>query len=392
MATKLFDAGKGPAATRAKDIRFSVEMDTEPTFGMVLERLASKRSKEDPEKALELLDKALLLTHGHPRTWRSMGLLLHEQGKHAEALKALDEAANGYNEVLEKWQHIPDLVLLEYAGVCKWKGTALCALGRHGEALDLFDKAIIFYKLSKDSFLPFEPPEPLLHFVEDSSIADTLTRKGKALVQLSRSEEALDVLGKAIITEKSFGDGISWQHAEALQLKADALKGLGREDEAKSASEESKKVEEELEKVRRKQYEKALEDRKAVIEFCQGNKKHLISIQHATAWRDLANALNGLGRAEEADEALKKAKSIEEVLIEKEYPKHCESALSISDEWIVIHRRDQKHKELTEELRHKADLLKELGRKKEAEEALAEAKKIEEETARKQEELPPPAP
>ena len=121
------------------------------------------------------------------KAWFSKGVALGNLGRHEEAVEVFDKAVKLKPDYNDAWFN---------------KGAALENLGRHQEAVDAFDRSIEI----KDDY------------------ADTWFSKGVALGNLGRHEEAVKVFDKAI--------QIKDDYVEAWYGKGVVLGELGKNDEA----------------------------------------------------------------------------------------------------------------------------------------------------------------
>ncbi|MDA0525231.1 tetratricopeptide repeat protein [Methanococcoides alaskense] len=151
---------------------------------------SSNYYKNEYEKSLKAINKALDLNPDDAEAWNNKGVTLGDLGRHEEALEA-------HNKALEL---NPD-----YADAWNNKGVVLGNLDRHEEALEAYKKAL---ELNPD-------------------YADAWNNKGVALSYLGRHEEALEAYKKAIDLDP--------ENAEAWNNKGVALRDLGRHEEALEA-------------------------------------------------------------------------------------------------------------------------------------------------------------
>ena len=187
-------------------------------------------NSEDPQKALESYDKALLITPEFDYPWIGKGAALTKLGKNKEALYAYDKAIEINPDSVYAWRNKSDLLanlnkdldaLKAYNKLLKlnpkesssWynKGTALGHLGKNWEALTAFDKSLEL----------------------DPEFADAWKNKGTALVKLGKHSQALEAYNKALEFDPE--DPSTWYNKGkvliVLERHQDALKAFNKASE-----------------------------------------------------------------------------------------------------------------------------------------------------------------
>ncbi len=153
------------------------------------------------DESLEAYDEALDLipesdAETLAQTWLSKGTALNKTGKQEEATEAFARSLALYEEAI--MEDPGDISLLQM------RGRALYELGRYDEALEVYDQIL-------ESSPGVEP-----HWVDTSA----LVGRGDALLALGRNEEALDAYNRAI--DLGPHDSTAWHG------RGEAQRGLGQ--------------------------------------------------------------------------------------------------------------------------------------------------------------------
>ena len=175
------------------------------------------QSREYPE-AIAYYDKSLAARRDEPYALARKGESLAELGRHGEAVECYDRAPDPDDSALAR------------------KGESLAELGRHGEAVECYDRA-----LARNPDYPYalarkgESLAGLKRFEEAAECCDralarnpdypyALVGKGASLAGLGRHGEAVECCDRALALDP----GYSYAHAK----KGESLAGLGRHEEA----------------------------------------------------------------------------------------------------------------------------------------------------------------
>jgi tetratricopeptide (TPR) repeat protein len=177
------------------------------------------------EDALKAFDQAISIDPQHVAAWIGRGSSLDHLGNYSEALEA-------YNRTIEIAPYNPRA----WVG----RGLALEDLNKSDEALEAYQKAIeidpeyaivwndkAWLRLKMGNYDQAVEDANRAIEILDRGLAQTLDTKGVALAGLGEYEQAIECFDRAIELEPSIAE--IWFH------KGDALKGLGREDDAEAA-------------------------------------------------------------------------------------------------------------------------------------------------------------
>jgi len=215
--------------------------------------------------ATEYCKKNLELDPKYAPAWINKGIVLSNQDKYDEAIKAYDEAIRLDPEDATAWNN---------------KGSALGNLDKYDEAIKAYDEAI-----------RLDP--------EDDSVWNN---KGAALHNQDQYDEAIKAYDEAIRLDP--------KHGSAWNNKGKALGDLRRYDEAIKAYDEA---------IRLDPKHAGASNNKGVALFNQGKYDESIEAfdealkldpDLAEAWYNKGKALEVLGKTAEADAALEKAKEL----------------------------------------------------------------------------------
>jgi tetratricopeptide (TPR) repeat protein len=214
------------------------------------------------------------------------GNALRNLGRHGEAIDCYEKAIGIYRRLVEEGR-----VELEndLAMALVNKGVALSDLARHGEAIDCYEEAIgIYRRLVEEGRVELE-----------NDLARGLVNKGVALRNLGRHGEAIDCYEEAIgIYRRLVEEGrveLENDLARALVNKGAALSPLGRHEEAIDC------------------YEEAIGIRRRLVE--EGRVE--LENDLARALVNKGNALSDLGRHGEAIDCYEEAIGIYRRLVEE---------------------------------------------------------------------------
>lgn len=220
--------GKGKTLSRLNNFPEAVDafekaIEIDPNYEFAWRNLGDARSSLGlREVALAAYDEALRINSTYVYALNGKGVVLRELGQLDPALKAFDRviqldpkmyyAYNGrgatlrdmgrLDEALDALNHCVAMSP-EYPSAWKNKGTVFNALKRYDEAIQAFDRALSF----NDKYCP------------------AWTGRGIALVAKKQYGDALSDFDRALSIDDKYRD--------ALKGKIDALRGLGRNPEAK---------------------------------------------------------------------------------------------------------------------------------------------------------------
>jgi tetratricopeptide (TPR) repeat protein len=202
------------------------------------------------EQAIELIDQSLAIEPANAAAWSNRGNALLELKRYAEALESYDRAL-ALNPKYAEALHNRGLTLHsldrteealasydralkirpDYPQALNHRGIALAKLGRKPEALAAFRSAVVLQpgeaefhanlgKLLIDLRQLELAEKSLAQALKIRKTAAAFEGLGRALYQLGRSEEAIDVYRQWLVFEPETRSRSIWQRSAALDTRA----------------------------------------------------------------------------------------------------------------------------------------------------------------------------
>lgn len=247
-------------------------------------------------ESAEAFKKALEIAPGLPGALEGRALSLKELGKTDESTDESTSTARAFEEAIESYDQIikdaNSSQELSYAWISK--GIALYELGKYDEAFNALDNATE------------ADPKNLMAWM---TLAD-------ALASQRRFNESLEAYNETI---ENIPINSTGELADAWFRKVDVLLEANRTEEAGQAIDEAIQIDPENDYVwvargdllnKTERYEEALAAYDKAIEALSSSQSLRATAISSKAWHDKGNALNALGRVDEANEAFAKAREL----------------------------------------------------------------------------------